>query len=128
MSTKDIPNVPAKISEEKGEEKMDEEEAETRTEVRGILGGFVSTKASNDPKMDEQSSTILEDCMKEQTGSSASKLVGRELASIADQIEDKLGDRFSGILEKIGSPDLAFRSFKQTAVGLFTIHSVNGEG
>jgi len=124
MSTKDVSNIPAK----KSEEKVDEDETETKTEVRGILGGFVSTKATNDPKMDKQSSAILEDCMKEQTGSSASKLVGRELAVIADQIEDELGDKFSSILEKIGSPDIAFRSFKEIAVGLFTIDAVDGEG
>ena len=127
MSTQDVPkSTPAKTSEEKDEEREDEEEEfETKTEIRGILGGFVSTKASNDPEMDKQSSSILEDCMKEQGGSSDSKLVGRELASIAEEIEDKLGDRLSGILERIGSPDLAFRSFQQIAIGLFTM---NGAG
>jgi len=129
MSTQGVPtDISFKNFEDKDQEKDDEEDVKTRTEVHGILGGYVSTKANNDPKLDQESSSILTECTKVENASDASKLVGRELASIADQIEEKLGDRFSGILERLGTPDLAFRSFQRIAVGLFTRDSPNGEG
>jgi len=97
-------------------------------DVRDLLGGFVSKKADNDATISEDHSSILASCnedeQRESTQESASKEVGRDLAdiaaSISEEIDHAYGDSIQNLIGRIGTPQLAFRTFQSVANTLFS--------
>ena len=95
------------------------------SEIRDILEGFVSKKASNDITIGEDRSSILASSIEEREASKCTE-VGQVLVSIADEI-DMPSDVAQGLMERVGAPNVAFETFKSVAKSLFSWNSVGGK-
>lgn len=94
------------------------------TDIRDILGGFVSQRAINDATIGEDRSSILASCIEEESTpeSTNCKEVGQILVGIAEEIDHAHGNNSSiqRLMEWIGTPRLAFRAFQSVAKRLFS--------
>ena len=100
------------------------------TDIRDILGAFISQRASIDTTIGEDRSSILASCTegeqqesaRESTDSNNSKEVGQTLVGIAEEIDHSHGNSLSiqKLMEWIGTPQLAFRAFQSVAKSLFS--------
>lgn len=95
------------------------------TDIRDILGSFVSKKASTDTTIGEDRSVLS--FVDEQESSSRCTEVGQSLARIADEIDTAHGDIiFREFLGKVGTPRLAFEMFQSVAKNFFSWDSTGG--
>ena len=95
------------------------------SEIRDILEGFVSKKASNDITIGEDRSSILASSIEEREASKCTE-VGQVLVSIADEI-DMPSDVAQGLMERVGAPNAAFQTFCSVAQRLFSWNSIGGK-
>lgn len=95
-------------------------------EIRDILGGFISRKASNDTTIGEDRSSILASLIEEQDSTRCTE-VGQTLVSIADEIDLGHGGIFQDLMGRVGAPDVAFWTFQSVAGSLFTLNSAGGQ-
>ena len=95
-------------------------------EIRDILGGFVSKKASNDTTIGEDRSSILASFIEEQESTKCTE-VGQILGGIADEIDSAHSGIIQDLMGIVGAPDVAFRTFRSVAEGLFSLHSSGGQ-
>ena len=96
------------------------------TDIRDILGGFVSKKASNDTTIGEDRSSILASFIEEQEATKCTE-VGQSLVGIADEIDLAHGEIIQDLMGRIGAPNVAFRTFQSVAKTLFTWDSAGGQ-
>ena len=61
-----------------------------------------------------------EDEQQESTQESTCKEVGRDLADIAEEMDHAYGDSIQSLIGRIGTPQLAFRTFQSVANTLFS--------
>ena len=97
------------------------------TEIREILGGFVSKKASNDTTIGEDRSSILTSFIDDEDSSRCTE-VGKVLVGIAEEVQLNFvhGDSIQELMEKVGAPHLAFGTFQSVAKRLFSWDSIGG--
>lgn len=98
-------------------------ENQEASDIRDILGGFVSKKAVNDTKIKED---VLPSFLEKQE-SSRCKEVADILVGIADEIDGAHGDEIEGVIGRIGTPSLAFATFQSVARQLFSWDSAGGQ-
>ena len=101
-------------------------ENQEASDIRDILGGFVSKKAVHDTKIGEDHSSILTSFVEEQE-SSRCKEVANILVGIADEIDYLHGGGIEDLMGRIGTPNLAFGTFQSVARQLFTWDSAGGQ-
>lgn len=97
------------------------------TDIRDILGGFVSKKASNDTTIGEDRSSVLASSIERQESSTRCKEVGQILVGIADEIDLAHGDSIQDLMGRVGTPNLAFGTFQSVARQLFSWDSIGGQ-
>ena len=95
------------------------------TDIRDILGGFVSKKASHDTTIGEDRSSILASFIEEQEATRCTE-VGQTLVGIADEI-DLAHDVLQDLMGTVGAPNVAFRTFQSVAKKFFTWNSAGGQ-
>ena len=98
-------------------------ERQDDTETREVLGAFVLTKADNNG----ESSSVLTSLIEEQQSSMKCIEVGKELAGIAHEIDFVHDNSIQDLMVRVGTPDLAFETFRSVARQLFSWDTRGGQ-
>lgn len=98
-------------------------ERQDDTETREVLGAFVLTKADNDG----ESSSVLTSLIEEHQSSMRCMEVGKELAGIAHEIDFIHDNSIQDLMVRVGTPDLAFETFRSVARQLFSWDTRGGQ-